>query len=150
MKDNKSISQLNINLPEGKELYAGVRNKVVRPNYYQLGSGMSKKLLEHNPVDAIIELLHMTPQEAFVIETLKKVCGFVHLDDDNRYYSSDIVSMKYVALSSTNKVRFSIGYKRLREKDLVRRIKRQEYIINPNLIIPTHYEKEIDIYYKCK
>ena len=150
MKDNKSISQLNINLPEGKELYAVVRSKVVRPNYYQLGSGMNKKLIENNPIDAITKLLHMTPQEAFVIETLKDVTELIHFDDNNRYYSSNIVSIAYTTFSNTNKVRFSIGYKRLRGKDLVRRIKRQEYIINPNLIIPTYYEKEIEIYYSCK
>ncbi len=150
MEDNKIISQLNINLPEGKELYAGVRNKAIRPNYYQLGSGMNKKALERNSIDAIRELLHMTPQEAFVVEKLKSVNGLICLNEDSKYYSSCMVSIKYLNMNQKDKNRFSIGYKRLRAKDLVRRIKRQEYIINPDLIVPTYYEKEIEIYYACK
>ena len=43
--------------------------------------------------------------------------------------------------------RFSRGYKSLREKDIVKKTKKKQYMINPNLLIPgTQYEQAVKMW----
>lgn len=141
--DNQSISNVSINIPEGKVLGLIPKEKITYPNRYQIGSGMDNKRIHEPAIDAIELMSTLTPQEWFVLNTLKNVNKLLKLDDEYKYYSSCIVSTKYVSFTPTQKNQFSTGFKRLKKKDLVRRIKRQEYIINPDFIIPTHYQKEL-------
>lgn len=141
-----SITSLSVKIPEGKELNIGIMSKKVYPNRYQIGSGMQNKRIDTEPMDAINIMSTFTPQEWFVINTLKEVSGLLKLDDEYKYYSSCIVSIKGNNLTDNQRNQFSTGFKRLRDKNIVRRIKRQEYIINPDFIIPTKYNTEMNIW----
>ena len=145
---NKSIASLNIELPEGQELTVGSKKKGFVPTYYKICQGNIYK--ENDKVKSSLDAYELmstfTPQEWFVLNTLKEI-GFVHYDKDNKkFYSSNIVSTKSCNLNPTKKNQFSTGFKRLKDKSIVRRIKRQLYIINPDFQIPTYYEKEKEIW----
>ena len=52
----------------------------------------------------------------------------------------------FEAKQIVRKYKFKKGYKRLRKKEIVKRIKRQHYIFNPDFFIPYLYDKEKRIF----
>ena len=156
MKDNDSLAQngktklqLVAEMKDGK--FNGINYRFTRdersPQYYRISTGAPFSVggtnMPINTIDALEVMSTFSPQEWYVINLLKNV-GLVHYDSETkRSYSSNIVSLKGI---DYDKRKFSIGYKRLHDKDLVKRIKRQEYIINPLFIMPTYFEKEYKLW----
>lgn len=139
---NKSIAKISVEIPKGKHAVVNLVSKEEKPNFYMIGSGMGK-----TSIDAIDIFSNLTPQEWFVILTLKNVSGFIHhtkVPGSDKYItkSSCIVSTKNVKFTPTQKNQFSTGFKRLRDKGVVKRLKRQEYMINPDILIPSDYDEE--------
>ena len=102
----------------------------------------------HTPRDAIEEMTHMSVSELFVIRTLKNYITFEMVETNGglKQKTSNICIIPMSDLSDKDKQKFKEGYKRLREKEIVKRIKRQHYIFNPDFFIPYLYDKEKRIF----
>ncbi len=146
--DTKSITTVNIELPEGNNIILSSKKKGFVPSYYRICQGniYREGNIMKQSLDAYELMSTFTPQEWYVLNTLKQI-GFVHYDTKfNKHYSSNIISTKSLKLNSTQKNQFSTGYKRLNSKNIIKRIKRQLYIINPDFQIPTNYKNEKETY----
>ena len=98
MESKRSITQMSINLPEGKELETRLVDRRSQPNRYQIGSGMKQKTLKNQPIDALEIMATFTPQEWFVVNTLKEINDLLKIDDNGKRYASCIVSTRFTNL----------------------------------------------------
>ena len=120
-------------IPEGSELYKGIRKKYKTKPVFRL-VGRKGNNSEGDGMDMIQEMAKMNKAEIALFAMIElnldweTNIGIVRNPKDNK--------------SLTNKI--YAGYKLLRAKDLVRRVQREMYMINPKLIIPG------DNYIKCK
>lgn len=112
------------------------------PNYYRVGNGtMNKHKIQS--VDILRELAMMTKAEQFVFLVIKDGITF-----ENGY--EPVVRIDRKELTTTQVQYLDKGYKLLEAKDLVRRIKRGHYMINPNALVPNDYEKWLAVWDKAK
>ena len=121
-----------------------------KPRYYRFGNGIRNTFMQksYTPIDAIDALTDLTTQEQWTIRFLKnnlilideRVNGAIKL----RTSSKSIISTS--ELSSADKQKFQTGYKRLHAKNLLKRVKRQHYIFNPNFFIPHFYDEEMKLF----
>lgn len=104
------------------------------PNYYKVGNGtMNKHGLQS--IDLLDEVIKSNKAEQYVIQLLK---------DLTTYDSPDgVVVIPTHQMTETQKRSFRKGYKTLRERGLVRRVKRGEYMINPNALILNSYKQSM-------
>jgi len=114
------------------------RNKIKQP-FTPFSSGKYNKTTGVQGMDAESILLSLTPHEQFVMKILK----------DNRV-NILISKTNNVKLNQKDMNKFSKGYKKLREKDVIRRVKRQMYMYNPRFISVENHEDAIAIYDKLK
>jgi len=137
----QDIRNVNISLTSGQRLSIEDISYVKKPSYIMVASGYGVKNMDYTK-----ELLAMTPQEAFVFNILM----------DNRdtpdpmkpYIRSNYSHIDNSILTKSEKKKVYEGYKRLRNKNLVVRLARGKYLINPRLII-THdslYTTELAAY----
>ena len=142
MLDTKIISQLSLTVPEGKELSISTKTKGTVPYHFCYGNGMNNKRINVEPIDAIEQFETFTPQEWYVFKLLKQEALFWDIDI-GKYVTTCKVQIDFSLLNAQDRNKFTIGYKRLESKSLVKRIKRGgHYMINPNLLIPTRYTTE--------
>ena len=113
-----------------------INNK--KPNFYMIGKGTMNHELKVKSIDLLNEAMKMTSDEKF---TFNKIRNGIEWDiyDKKYIYAVKIKSKNY---TPSQKVIFSRGYKALNEKDIVRRIKRGTYMINPSALIPKNFEEE--------
>ena len=94
-------------------------------------------LVSSNLIDIMSE---MSPQEQWLFKIVKEaITGS----------TNDLTCKVFIPsseLTNAEKQKLKIAYKRLREKDLIRRIKRQHYMVNPMMLIPTFFDEEFDRY----
>lgn len=112
------------NLDYDKEYIISKKNIDKKPNFTMIG----------NKMKALDVIANFTKPEAMT---------FIHLKD-NRDYETNYVKFSTSKLSKTDKVVFSNGFKALKEKDLVVRVKKgatSTYMFNPDFIIPTNYKE---------
>jgi hypothetical protein len=116
-----------------------VKKKVKRstqPNYYMVGNGTVNKY-KIESIDLIKEITKMTKAEQFLILAIK----------DGITYATDYNPVVKVSGSTKHQKNQIIdGYRKLSEKNLVRRIKNGWYMINPNALIPTDYPSALKIW----
>lgn len=93
--------------------------KKPRPSYDPIGNGMTTKYFTSYPYEET--LLALSKPEAWFFTLLLKAWR-----TGNGY--SDISHIKF---STTEKVVASNAYKKLKERDLVRKVRNQVYMINP-------------------
>ena len=142
MSDKQIISQISLTVPEGKELSISTKSKGVAPYHFSYGNGMMNKRINVEPIDALAQFKTFTPQEWYVIELLQQE-ALVWDIDDGKYVTTCKVHINPRTLNAQDRNKFTIGYKRLESKSLVKRVKRGgSYMINPNLLIPTKYNAE--------
>ena len=142
MRSSKIVT--NITLRDDEELSMQKKKKYLpTPNYYKVGNGTYSSRYNMSSIDLMNEILEMTVPEAWLLRLLK---------DNLIGYDSTEVSLVDVALTDSDKQKLKIAYKRLRDKDLVRRIKRQHYMINPVALIPSGVDvtKEVIKYKELK
>lgn len=95
------------------------QHKPPRPSWKPIGDGVENKHFKSYPYEET--LLQLTSNEAALYSLILK--GYIH----NTGYS-------YVDLSTytpSQKTEFSKGYKKLKERNLVKRVKKNTYLINP-------------------
>ena len=142
----ESISKDNLNNTEGKvavtvyitkdEQVAVTAARKSKPNYFMVGNGtMNKNKLFG--IDLLRELASSSKAGQFVLLSIKDGIGY-----GNDYHPV----VKVVGDTKYEKNLLSEGYKELFERDLVRRVKRSYYMINPNALIPLDYVSAIEIW----
>lgn len=142
MTDTQIISQISLTVPEGKELNISTKIKGTVPYHFSYGNGKFNKRINVNPIDAIEQFETFTPQEWYVFKLLKQEALIWDMDE-GKYITTCKVQINPKVLTAQDRNKFTIGYKRLETKQLVKRIKRGgSYMINPNLLIPTKYNTE--------
>ena len=142
MSDKQIISQISLTIPEGKELSISTKAKGTVPYHFCYGNGMKNKRINMQPIDAIEQFETFTPQEWYVFKLLKQEALYWDMDE-GKYITTCKVQINPKLLNAQDRNKFTIGYKRLESKSLVRRIKRGgHYMINPNLLVPSKYLRE--------
>ena len=150
MIDNTIITQDSLNLDKtivtialsSDEEVSVVKKAVKSPNYYRVGNGtMNRSKIKS--IDLLREIAEASSPAQFVLLTIKD--GITY---ENGY--SPVVQIKSSTLTSTQQQYLKRGYKELHERDLVRRVKRGYYMINPNALIPVNYEAALAQWELCK
>ena len=145
---NNSITNVNINVPKGREIKISTTIRGRTPGYWKLSNGSKCKDMNIEAIDAFEVMAKLTPQEFRVINILKK--DLLKYDEQNEeYYASCHVSYEPATMTPTEKNQFKVGAKRLIENGLLVREKRKHYMFNPAFIIPTNYNKEEVEWIRC-
>ncbi len=115
--------------------------KRVKPTFMMVGNGNKDKNRKGtHSMDYTKELLNMTSAEGFMFGLLmdnRKV-----LDEEKPLIKSNQTYIDNHDLTGTQKRYLSKAYKKLREKDIIVRTRRQHYIINPRMVITKDNWKE--------
>lgn len=140
MSDTDIITQLNLSLAKGQKVVVAKDANAPQPNYYKVGNGTTNK---HSikSIDLIGELINMSKPAQTVIGWIK----------DGMVWDSFTCSITFVVYVNpsleTNKRILKKGFKELAEKDLVRRVRKSYYMINPKALI-TDYKAQMDVWNK--
>ena len=134
-----SIQIIPATILKSDEVLEVSRRKLYKatPNYFKIGNGTYSKRYNLMALDLIYEMSIMTPQELWFINELKK--AFLSYETTEAFICTS-------SLSSSDRQKMQKAYSRLHAKNLVRRIKRQHYLINPDLIIPNDYQGTREIW----
>ena len=101
------------------------------------GRNLMKRKHKLKPIDLLSEMANMTSNEAFAFITLRDSLNW---DTLTKQYSLIIVPNQSEFTTYQQK-QFKLGVKSLIDKDLVKRIKRGNYMINPMAIVPSNFEE---------
>ena len=118
-----------LNVPSGHKLVLEQNTpKIKQPNYYKIGNGtMNRDGIQ--AIDFIGEMIRMTKPAQTVIGWIK----------DGMVYETSTKGVQFVVkvIPDTNAGMQVLkkGFKELFEKDLVRRVKRSHYMINPRAMV---------------
>ena len=143
MIDKESITHLTLELPKGKtiEVVDEVKHKK-RPNYYSVGNGT----INRDGVvamDFIQELIDCSKPAQTVIGWIKDGMKW------DVYERGIPFVIKVVPGTNAGKQVLKKGFKELSDKDLVRRVKRGYYMINPHAL-STDYSKQLAVWDSCE
>jgi hypothetical protein len=136
MSDNQIIHQLTLKEDEAVTVVKK-REPRKRPNFTMIGNGtMNKDGVQAR--DLLREMTQMTKAELYTLIWIRDAIYWENRTGEVALYMAD--------LTSTQQRQFKSGFKSLHEKDLVRRIKRSHYMINPNALIPLDYEAALELW----
>jgi hypothetical protein len=119
-----------------------VKKKLVKasPNYFKVGNGtMNKHKIQS--INLLEEAMNASKAGQWLLKQI--TAGIGHLND-----YSPVVEVK--AVTAVDKVYLKKGFSELSDRDLVRRVKRGYYMINPNALIPTDYDLGLEIWENAK
>ena len=151
-EDDSIIASVKLEVPLGFKVESKVVGIKQSPRYYKIGNGVRNTFMKNEEkyiaIDAIKAMSEMSPQELWFINLLKDNVVLIEERADRGYKLR--TSAKSIVLSNTlsksEKQKLKVAYRRLSEKNLVKRIKRQHYMLNPNFFIPYFYQDEVDEY----
>ena len=128
-------SIIHITLEQDEVLTKSKPSKVKSPNYFKIGNGtMNRHKIQS--IDLLQEMDNMTSSGRKFLLMIK----------DGMVFNTETASVVFVVkvTRETNYLKKVIkdGYKELSAKDLVRRVKRGYYMINPNAIT-TDYKAQL-------
>lgn len=137
MSDRQIIASISLN--EDEVLVKQKRkSRVATPNYYMVGNGtMNNHKIK--AINFIKEMVQMSDSARYLINKIVEEMVW------NPYEERVDFVVNVVTGSETEKKKVTRGFAELSEKDLVRRVKRGYYMINPNALI-TDYEKQIVVW----
>ena len=135
MSDRCTITQIVLN---ENETLRKEKRVVKQPNYIKIGNGTMNK---HNikSINLIAEICKMSDSGRYMIDKIQEKMVWNPFEDE-----IDFV-VKVVAETDAEKKRLVRGFEELSSKNLVRRVKRGHYMINPNAII-TDYSKQMRVW----
>lgn len=136
---NEGKTAVTVYVTPGEQVSVSTK-KIKKPNYFMVGNGTMNKDRIYG-MDLLRELADSTKPEQFLILAIKDGIGW-----GNDY---DPV-VKVIGTTSTEKQYIKKAYPLLNERDLVRRIKRGHYMINPNALIPIDYNSAIQLWDSLK
>jgi hypothetical protein len=136
MKDKQSITQ--IILKPNEELSINPKSIEVQPPFFKVGNGRTNKQ-GVSSMDLIDEMTKMSQPALKVIGWIKDgmVC--------DPFTESISFVVKIVPETSSDKRILKKGFKELQAKDIVRRVKRSHYMINPKAII-ADYKNQVAVW----
>ena len=112
------------------------QKRATKPNYFMIGNGTMNKHKIYG-IDLLRELASSTKAEQFLLLAIK----------DGICYGNDYSPIvKVVPETETQRQYIKLGYKSLLARELVIRIKKSHYMINPNALIPIDYEGSLRIW----
>ena len=139
--DNQIISTVSLKLANNEEAVISVKKKSHKPGFIMVGNGKTNKK-GVDSIDLLIEVADMSSNEKLCFFLIKD--GVIFDPWDNRLiYQVRIDTSK---LTKSQKSKFSNGFNKLKDKDLVKRVSRGVYMINPNALIPNDYVRELHIW----
>jgi len=102
----------------------------------------------HPPLDAIEIITDMTIRELYALKLLKSnlILKEERTHDRIKLRTSCESIIINSNLTNPEQQKFKAGFKLLHKKNIVKRIKREHYILNPNFIIPYFYEEELKLF----
>lgn len=101
------------------------------PNFFRVGNGtMNKKRIQS--INLLQEIANASKAAQYL---LLAITNGIEYSNDYHYV------VKVIPTTETQKRYLKQGYKELVQKDLVRRVKRSHYMVNPNALIPIEYEE---------
>ena len=119
---------------------------VKKPAFIMVGNGnKDKNGRGTHSMDYTKELLNMTAPERFMFGLLMD--NRRSFDKDKPHIKSNQTYIVNYNLTGTEKRYLNIAYKKLREKNIIVRTRRQHYIINPRMVIPHDTWKEEEFLY---
>lgn len=143
---SENIPHLITNLLDDKQLHLpkGTKLSIVadtstspkyteKPPFIMVGNGMKNRTYQAYPL--LETLLELSKPEAWLFKILLDM-----------YNDQTGLSILTVSFSGTDKVTASKAYKSLNQRDLVRRVKRQVYMINPCALITNQWKEHIKIW----
>ena len=112
------------------------QKRATKPNYFMIGNGTMNKHRIYG-IDLLRELASSTKAEQFLLLAIK----------DGICYGNDYSPIvKVIPETETQRQYIKLGYKSLLARELVIRIKKSHYMINPNALIPIDYEGSLRIW----
>ena len=112
------------------------QKRATKPNYFMIGNGTMNKHKIYG-IDLLRELASSTKAEQFLLLAIK----------DGICYGNDYSPIvKVIPETETQRQYIKLGYKSLLARELVIRIKKSHYMINPNALIPIDYEGSLRIW----
>ena len=136
MKDRQIVAQVFLNEDETLQKVKRLRKK--EPNYYRIGNGTLNKHGIYS-MDLIEEMVHMS-------QPARTMLGWIK--DGIEYDPYDQLWLFIVKITPANASERKIverGYKELHDRNLVRRVKRSHYMINPNALI-IDYKRQLEVW----
>ena len=132
-----NITQISLDIATGEEIVVQKSKKIrheKKPHFNMVGTGKmfnDKALLK--AVDLLYEMTQMTKAESFAFITLRDNVVYISKDEGHQVH----IPVRQTDMTDYQKKMFKIGINGLKEKDLVQRVQRAVYIINPMAIIPS-------------
>jgi len=156
-----TVRTINATIPIGYKAEVNVFKNSTIPSFYMLGNGNENKKMNkiqnRNVKSFWKEAMRMSPQEQWFMLLLEP-----HFENNlepqevkqpNNIYKLSTTCKVFCPssnLTNSQKQKLYKAYKRLRAKDIIRRIKREHYMFNPMLLIPTDFNEEYTFYYSLK
>lgn len=138
MISDRSIHTVTLAIPDGKMLdIIDKRPQVRRPNFYMMGNNtMNRDGIQS--VDLIMEAATLSRPAIVTLSWIRQAIVWDNRDGVVKFSMSD--------LTDAQEQQFKKGFKELNDRNLVRRVKRSHYMINPNALIPIDYEAALQIW----
>ena len=112
------------------------QKRATKPNYFMIGNGTMNKHKIYG-IDLLKELANSTKAEQFLLLAIK----------DGICYGNDYSPIvKVVGETKYQQNMITEGYKSLSARELVIRVKKSHYMINPNALIPIDYEGALQVW----
>ena len=145
MLNGNIVPKIELALAEGLEVSLTTRTKENKPGFMMVGNGWETRK-NKDSVDLLWEISQMSSNEKLCFFKIKD--SMVYSRSDERIIYQVVIDMG--DMTPSQKSKFSNGYTSLKQKDLVRRVKKGVYMINPNAIIPAKHTAELTIWNSLK
>jgi len=149
MSEDMELRTVAINIPEGKDLKLVPSVTAFNLSYLRVGNGAINRGSGMQSIDILEEMEHMTLTEMRAFNVVRTNVSWERdLETGERY----TVGIAYIPASyfdtDTKRRAFRAGIKVLKDKDLVIKVGRNDYMLNPRAIIPTRLNTALHMYYK--
>lgn len=140
----KGFAMPQITIDTSEEVTISKKVKYQYPPYFMAGNGNGNR--HGRSLNLIETLCSLSKPEQFAFMRLIKELTCVK-DSRNKHNLCKVIIKN---LTSAEAQRFKAGITSLISKDLVKRYKKEHYIINPNLIISKEYSEDMDLWTSTK
>lgn len=132
---NNKFHTILTTVPKNAQIRIDLMQAKTKPSFIMVGSGVITK--RNASMDYTKMLLGLSKPAAFVFEAImdNRKSELNEFGEESLYLRTNYSKVKPDASDAVAVKYFTKGYKELREKDMVIRLKQGEYLINPMLVI---------------
>lgn len=146
--NKESMTDVTLQIAKGQKAVVIDEACITQPNYYKIGNGTMNKEGVRS-INLVKEMVNLSkPAQKMIAMIMDKMIYdpfYYGKDLNGKWIGGVIFDVYLVPKNNTERKIILKGFKELHNKDLVRRIKRSQYMINPNAII-TEYSKQIELW----